>query len=127
MLEDIVQKKKDRRQGPDLWISVLRWMGVSGWLILFAAFVVADKAKPDRGTFIDMMYFQQLGIPVNLRLEWDPQLVTYIFYLMILGLCVSVTGLFINLKRHRRRSDSYRVQLFILGAISLSAIIYHLL
>lgn len=126
MLEEILQKKKERRKGPDLWLRVLRWTGIGGWLILFAAFVIMDKAKPERGTFIDMMYFRQLGIPVELRQEWDQQLVTYIFYLMTLGLCISVAGLLINTRRLRRRDDGYRASLVIVGTISLIAVIYHL-
>lgn len=127
MLEDILQKKKERRKGPDLWVRALRWIGIGGWLTLFVVFVLLDRAKPDRGTFIDLMYFQQRGIPVTLRPDWNQELVGYIFYLMIAGLCISLAGLFINAQRRRRRDDGYRAYLVILGAISLGGIIYHLL
>lgn len=126
MLEDILKRKKERRRGPDLWTRALRWIGIGGWLILLAVFAMLDRAKPDRGTFIDLMYFEQMGIPVALRPDWNQELVSYIFYLMIVSLCVSLMGLFINYRRHRRKDDGYRAYLVILGAISLGGIIYHL-
>ncbi|MBE9503601.1 MAG: hypothetical protein IME96_05445 [Proteobacteria bacterium] len=40
-------KTPKKRKGPDLWLRSLRWMAVFGWLLLFAALLLASKAPPN--------------------------------------------------------------------------------
>ncbi|GAB4370567.1 MAG: hypothetical protein Kow0042_12870 [Calditrichia bacterium] len=110
----------DRRKGPDLWTKSLRWLAVFGWLILFAALIIVGITKPETVTFFDQKFqFYKAGTE-------NPLLTRIIFYLMILGLLLSLMGVFINLKRLRRRDDEYRLSLILLGLISLSGIIIYL-
>lgn len=92
---------------------------------MLVAYVLLDRAKPERGTFVDTMYFEQLGIPFNTSSQWDVDLVNYIFFLMVFGLCLSITGLLINVARHRRKDDGYRKYLVFLGLISLFGVVYY--
>jgi formate hydrogenlyase subunit 3/multisubunit Na+/H+ antiporter MnhD subunit len=124
-LESILKNKTDRRKGPDIWVKALRWAGIIGWLAMLVSYILLDRAKPERGTFIDMMYFEQLGIPVNVSSQWDADLVSYIFFLMVLGLCISVAWLLINAGRHRRKDDGYRKYLVFLGLTSLFGVVYY--
>lgn len=121
------QPRPERRIGPDLWVSVLRWSGIVGWLIMLAVYVLLDRAKPERGTFVDIMYFEQLGIPINADSLWDAELVKVVFYLMVLSLCVSIAGLIINTTRRKREDDGFRKYLVILGLISLFGVVYYLI
>ena len=112
---------RERRRGPDKWISTLVWLGVAGWLLVFAAFLLLGYAKPEVTTFFDR-YFQ-----VRVRSHWRMELVRYIFYCMVGGTLLSLTGIVINLKRHRRRTDEFRVSLILVGMISLAGVIFYLI
>ncbi|MCK4950751.1 MAG: hypothetical protein KAS48_02955 [Gammaproteobacteria bacterium] len=120
-------RRPERRIGPDLWTRALCWVGIAGWMIMLAVYVLLDRAKPERGTFIDTMYFEQLGIPVNVDSRWDMGLVEVVFYLMVLSLCVSIAGLLINATRRKRNDDGFRKYLVVLGLISVFGVVYYLI
>lgn len=119
------QSRVERRKGPDLWVRILRWMGIFGWVAMLVVYILLDRAKPDRGTFVDTMYFEQLGIPFVTSSLWDAELVNYVFFLMVLGLCISIAGLLINATRHRRQDDGFRKYLVFLGMICLFGVVYY--
>jgi len=63
---------------------------------------------------------------VNVRTTWDPQLINYLFCLLIFGLGISIIGVFINSRRHHRKDDRFKYILITLGAISTFGIIKYL-
>ena len=122
--EDLVE----RRRGYDRLLRIMGWLGIFGWAIMLVVMVVIDRAKPDDSTFIpNKRIFEQAGVPYHLRTTWNQDLVTYIFYLLIAGLVLGITGLVINSQRHRRRDDHYRIHLVLLTSISAVGILYHLI
>ncbi len=127
MSRDILKSRdifRDRRRGADFWLWLMRALGVGGWLLLFCALALFERARPEE-SFIDATLFERLGVPVVLRQYWDLDLMRYIAYLMVMGLALSVGGLLVNGQRHRRRDDHYRVYLLILGVISLGGLIIY--
>ncbi len=127
MRRDVLRPRdifRERRRGADALISVMRVLGVSGWLLMFSALALFERARPEE-SFIDPELFRRLGIPVVLRQYWDLELVRYIFYLMIMGLVLSLAGLWLNSRRRRRRDDHYRIYLLSLGLISLAGIVMY--
>ena len=118
----------ERRRGHDRLLRMISWSGIVGWTIMLVVMVVFDRAKPDDLTFIPNEHiFEQAGIPYHLRTTWDQNLVTYIFYLLIAGLALGITGLVVNSRRHRRRDDHYRIHLVLLTGISAAGILYHVI
>ena len=114
--------KRDRL----LWI--MSWSGIVGWVILLAVMVMLDRAKPDDPAFIpNKRIFEQAGVPFHLRTTWDHDLVTYIFYLLIAGLILGITGLVVNSRRHRREDDHYRIHLVLLTGFSSVGVLYYLI
>jgi len=107
---------RDRRRGPDIWSRVMRWMAVAVWGLMLAAMLLLGWAKPKVETFFDRYY------QLDLRSSWDMELAHYIFYCMIAGLLLSVAGLVINNRRHRRRDDEYLVSLMLSAILCLSGI-----
>lgn len=91
---------------------------------MFIALVVLAKAKPE-SSLIDEHFLAQFGYEVTLRRAWDMDLARYIFYLMVMGLCLSVIGLPLHLRRARREDDGYGLYLVLLGIISLAGIIIY--
>ncbi|MDY6953420.1 MAG: hypothetical protein SWE60_18065 [Thermodesulfobacteriota bacterium] len=62
----------------------------------------------------------------NLRTTWDLEMMQYFFYLMIVGLCISIVGFAINTKRHRRKTDEYLISLMLLGSVSIIGMVTYL-
>ncbi len=112
---------RDRRKGPDIWLHVMEWLAIVGIFMLLAGLYMLGLAKPETETFFDR-YFD-----VRVRYYWDLGLARYIFYFMIFGLVSSVTGLFINSRRRRRRGDRYDIFLLVVGFFSISGIALYLL
>jgi len=118
----------ERRRGHDRLLRIMSWSGIVGWAIMLVVMVVVDRAKPDDSTFTpSKSIFEQAGVPYHLRTTWDQDLVTYIFYLLIAGLVLGVTGLAVNSRRHRRRDDHYRIHLVLLTGISAVGVLYYLI
>ncbi len=117
---NISRMRQERRKGPDLWVKVLSWLAVFGWFLMFMALFIIDRAKPE----YENMFTKAANIDV--RTTWNQELINYLFYLMIFGLCLSIIGLVINSRRHHRANDRFRFTLIILGIISFFGIIKHL-
>ncbi len=109
----------DRRKGPDPWVKSLEWLGVFGWFVMFVAIFIIDRAKPEE----ENMFTK--AAKVSVRKTWDQELIHYLFYLMIVGLCISIIGIAINSRRYRRTDDRFRITLIMLGIISIFGIIKH--
>ena len=118
----------DRRGGQDLLLRIMSGLGIVGWASLLVVMLVMDRAKPDDPNFIpDERIFEMTGVPYHLRTTWDQGLVTTIFYLLSVGLVLGIIGLAVNARRHRRRSDYYRIHLVLLTVISAIGVLYYLL
>lgn len=114
------QKKENRRKSPDIIIKALSWLAAVGWICLFIALLIIDKAKPDSITYFNRYY------KIQPKLYWNPELTRYIFFLMLTGTVISITGLVLNKLRHRRKNDSYSASLIIISLISISGILLYL-
>ena len=123
--ERISDKQRERRKGPDKWVYVIRTIGITGWCLMVGALLIVDRARPQSDAFIDKEFFNRMDIPIVLRTSWDQDLARYIFYLMILGCFLSVTGLVINIRRSRRKDDGYKTYLFMLAFLSVTGIVLY--
>ena len=114
----------ERKGGHDPLLRIMGWSGIAGWAIMLVVMVMVDRAKPDDSDFTpSKSIFEQAGVPYHLQTAWDKDLVTYIFYLLIAGLVLGITGLMVNSRRHRRRDDHYRIHLLLLSGISAVGIL----
>ncbi len=114
-------KKPERRRGPDIFVKILGWLGVFGWFLMFVALFIVDRAKPENEFILSK------AARSSVRNAWDQGLVTYLFYLMILGLFISIIGIVINARRFHRKDDRFRFTLILLGIISIFGIVKYLL
>lgn len=103
---------EQRRQGADLWVKIIHWLGVCVWVLMIVVLMLTDKARPPMATFLDRV------LQVELRTTWDLGLVRYACFLMIIILCLCTAGFFINSKRHQRKSDRYSRSLIVMGSLS---------
>ncbi len=117
MISDRPIKNRDRRNRPDIWLRLIGFFGVIGWLVMLVAMIIAHKARPELETFTTRFH------NIMVRTIWDTELTTYLFYLMLVGLCISVTGLLINSRRLKRKDDQLRTSLILLLLISIAGIV----
>jgi len=114
-------KRAERRGGPDIFVKILGWLGVFGWFLMFVALFIIDRAKPEAEFILNKT------ARATLRNTWDQGLVTYLFYVMILGLFISIIGIVINTRRFHREDDRFRLTMILLGIISIFGIAKYLL
>ncbi|MCP3923960.1 MAG: hypothetical protein GY714_15385 [Desulfobacterales bacterium] len=115
-----MNENDNKRKGPDIWIKIRRISGVVVWFVMLVALYLLDSAKPENVTFFDRLN------NIKRRTTWNTDYNQMIFYVMILGLIISVSGLYINSKRNRRKSDKYPLSLLIMMTISIIGILMHL-
>lgn len=119
-------RSEDKRKRRDGLVGMLVWLGVLGWLMLFAAAILIDRARPDDTRFaIDRKIYEQSGVEYNLRTSWDAGLTDYILYLLIGALALSVIGFILNTMRHRRKDDRYHMNVILLFLAALAGISWY--
>lgn len=113
------RRRRNRRYGRDILLNILTVLGYVNTLVVIVAAVLLTKAKPD--TFHSMYR----GLP--LKNYWHPQILRYLFALCVFGFFVSLTGLFINSQRLKRKGDSIRWHLITVWVLSLAGIVAYLI
>jgi len=86
---------------------------------MITAMLIFGSAVPEVESFLDKKFNIKL---INV---WNRKLPLYLFYIMVVWLCISITGLVISTKRSRRKYDEYPVSLAFLGIISAFGIIVY--
>lgn len=111
---------QNKRRKPDFWVRSLRWFVVTSWILMITALLIFGAAIPEIESFFDRKFNMQLIS------TWNRKLSSYLFHIMIVWLCVSVTGLVINSRRCQRKDDEFHISLVFLGIISVFGIIVYL-
>lgn len=115
------ERRSNKRRGPDIWVKLIRWFGVSAWVLMVVVVILMDKARPQLATFFDRI------LNLDLRTTWDLKLLRSALLLMIVLFYLCVIGLVINAKRHRRKSDRYNRSLIGIGILAALGIVLCLL
>ena len=107
---------KDRRGGVDFLARVLAVFNVLAWVVVVLILVVAERAKPQFESFFDRFY------NLDVRTSWDLEFVQYLLWITMAGIVAGSLGLILGVVRARRRTDSSRFGLVIMGLLSLAGI-----
>lgn len=81
----------------------VRIMDIIVWIIILAAFLLLDQARPETRTLLDIRYSK------DVRESWDYGFASISMWLFILSTIICTVGLFINLPflRNRKYHISY--------------------
>lgn len=109
-----------RRRGADPLTKIITWFVLLDWVSIAMAFVFLDMAVPQKNAFFAGTWGK------NIRVTHYPEKLQWVFILMVIGFVVSIVGILINSKRHRRKGDYYRGSLFFLCFLSLTGIVMYL-
>jgi hypothetical protein len=114
-----VKKKKTQNinyRHNDKWVIMLNFLAIFSWVLLLFLVFLYTSAAPERSTFYDTRFNK------NVRTTWDYRALDSLFQAMMIGLGLSSIGLIININRHHRRTDRYRISLVILNLVSIIGI-----
>jgi len=99
---------------------MVNWFVATCWSLLLAVLIIVGIAKPTQETMFDRMAH------IRVDSSWNEELLQIIFYLMVFGFLFSITGIYLNSRRHKRRTDHYRASLIFISCLSLVGIFYYL-
>lgn len=114
-------RRKERRRGPDLVVRSVQACIVGCLLLLVAALLLVDTAKPRMETFFDRLF------GISLRRYWDIKLISLNFRVLVIMFSCSSVGLLANLARLRRRYDELSLTLTVswwLSALGIAAYLW---
>jgi len=118
------EEKKDRRQKRD-WISKMATiLSLCAWCIMIAVWVIIETASPDREMmFINTFFEAQFGVAGYGRSRWNYSLVYAAYILMLVSMGACAIAFILNKMRMKRKSDKYKVSIFVIGGITVIAFI----
>jgi len=120
------EEKKDRRRKPDLVSRLATILSLCAWVIMIAVWVVLETASPERGMRFTQTFFQLhfgTDAATALRTRWDFTLVYVAYILMLVSLGTCVIAFLLNKMRMKRKSDKYKKSIFVVGGITIIALV----
>jgi len=112
---------KERRREEDFWVKSIKIFSIVSWTLIIPSIYLISKAPPRQ----DSSFFDRI-FEVEIRTTWDLTALKYIFYFMVALFFLSVTGLLINAKRCKRKSDKFNPTLVISWFLSTIGIAIYL-
>ncbi len=117
---------QSRRKKSDPLMRLLTVANVGAAASLFTVFCLTALAKPEIETFFDRYY----NVHLYRRPNWDMNLMNYIGVMLLVCCLISLSGLYINSKRLRRKGDYIRatqVVSLIIAIFGLALYLKHML
>jgi len=102
----------DRRKISDFWAKLLFYLNILAWILLIVILLIFHRAQPEFETLFDRFY------QLDLRTDWDIQYLSYLTYMVIFSIFISIIGLLLGIYRGRRKDD-HKKALIITGIISI--------
>jgi hypothetical protein len=103
---------KNRRRGPDRMVKIVTIYSILTWVIIIAAFVLFQLAKPAG------KYYSVRATLLDFSLA-----IIIMKVLLFLNLVLCTWGIVANLMRNKRKSDRFRISLVISTVMSLAGFI----
>lgn len=94
-------------------IQALRLAGLVVWAIFIALLILYHVARPEMATL-----YMRLGV-VEGRAYWDATLLDWMFTLLLINLCICLSGVGINWYIFRNRLELYNPSLLLMGPLCL--------
>jgi len=129
MITDLLNKydherNKERRKKKDWVTKMATVLSFCSWGIIAAVWVLLETAAPERELkFITSFFDVQFGTEPQIRTWWDYTFVYAAFVLLLVSLAACVAAFIFNKMRMKRKTDKYKKSIFIIGGITIIALI----
>lgn len=117
---DGARKFVERRSKNDWVVKSVNIIAIIGWALAAIAIAMADKAQPLTENMITRI------LNVQVVSHWDISLLRLSFAAILFSFLICLIGFFVNMTRHRRKTDRYSKPIITLGIISLAFIMIFL-
>jgi hypothetical protein len=110
----------DRRQTPaskEPLFRVMVILNVTAWVALLAALILFHYARPEFISGVQKFW------GVEGRIYWSEEHVNGLLTTLQICLGLSLVSMILRLRRNRRKTDSFGVNLFILAAITIISLV----
>ncbi len=111
----------DRRRGPDTLVKWVKWSGIISWILVSITLFITLVAKPGFESYMDK------SLHIVLQATWDTDLMSYVFFLLVLLFFFCMVSILINLRRCRRKSDKFNKTLILNAVAAFIGILLYLL
>ena len=81
-MADVERDFVERRKGPDIYVKAVWWIVGIGWLMIIAAFIFTDQARPGRITFFERLF------DVSVRDYWNTNLLRNASFILLFNIVV---------------------------------------
>lgn len=113
------EKKSERRRKRDLLTVMPAILSAVSFVSLIAVWIILDRAAPPR-------YYGWLtlfGEYTQEETPWSSVLVNISYIILIVSMTMCVAAFICNRMRMRRQGDKYMISVFLVGAITLVALV----
>jgi len=122
------KKSTDRRKRKDIVGRMATILSLAAWVIMIAVWVVLDAAAPEKvRTFTATFFRATFGTEIVTRSRWDYALVYTAYVMMLISLGASAIAFIFNKMRMKRKSDKYKVSIFVIGGITIIGLVVFLI
>ncbi len=104
---------KNRRRGPDTMTRMITICGIVSWLVIVVAFLIYQMTHPMGGSYNTI---RQTMIDFSAG-------VIIAKVLLLLNFLLCIWGMAMNMMRHKRKSDRFRISLVVSAVVSLGGFI----
>lgn len=112
------KEKKERRVKKDWITQMATILSFAAWVIMFFVWIVLYMAETNQG----VMFFNSFFDVEPTRVRWDYTLVYIAFVMMLVSLGTCIIAFVCNKMRMKRKSDKYKISIFIIGGITIIAL-----
>jgi hypothetical protein len=114
-------KVSNRRRGPDALKKTISILSGIAWFLVLLALIFNTYAKPQVESLFGKRYSVYAG-----QSSTGSTLSMFANIALVFVIVICFIGFFINLARHKRKSDKYSFSLIFFGIVSLIWLIYNL-
>jgi len=122
-------KDENKRKKKADWVSkAATILSFFAWIIMIAVWALLEAAAPERDRRLITSFFDvQFGTAPLIREIWDYTLVYIAYVLLLVSLGTCAIAFFINRMRMKRKSDKYKISIFIAGGITVVVLVAFLI
>ena len=110
----------ERRKKQDWVVRSVTIIAVLGWICAMVALLLIDRASPAQENLLTRL------LNVTVVSYWNTSLLRSAFIAVLASFVISIAGFFLNMSRHRRKTDKYNKLLITICILSTIILVFFL-
>ena len=110
----------ERRKKQDWVVRSVTIIAVLGWICAMVALLLIDRASPAQENLITRL------LNVTVVSYWNTSMLRGAFVAVLASFVISIAGFFLNMSRHRRKTDKYNKLLITICILSTVIFVFYM-